>query len=172
MYSWRFRFKNYQDFREQKGGIPREISKISDTDQLWLLIDKVHHKRMLVKQRELRQYNIPIRHLRLLSIIQNLGSMATISEISKKVERTASVVDKQTINMEKYGLVKRVHVQPRSRLLRIELTEKGMALTKINGKSQAMHEILSVLDAKEQHRLHSFLDKLLVKLNEYTVDQR
>jgi hypothetical protein len=22
MYSWRFRFKNYQDFREQKGGIP------------------------------------------------------------------------------------------------------------------------------------------------------
>jgi DNA-binding MarR family transcriptional regulator len=72
--------------------------------------------------------------------------------------------------MEKYGLVKRVHFQPRSRLLRIELTEKGLALTKIDGKSKAMREIMAVLDAKEQHQLHSLLTKLLVRLNEYTIE--
>src|SRR5208283_1167580 len=103
------------------------LSLDDDVDQLWQLIGKVHHKRMLVKQRELKPYNIPIRHLRLLAVIQDLGSMATLLEIAKKVERSVSVVDQQTINMEKYGLVKRVHVQPRARLLRTELTEKGLA---------------------------------------------
>jgi DNA-binding MarR family transcriptional regulator len=142
-----------------------------DIDQLWQLIGKVHHKRMLVKQRELRPYNIPIRHLRLLAIIQDLGSMATLLEIAQKVERSVSVVDQQTINMEKYGLVKRIHVQPRSRLLRIELTEKGLALTKITGKSKSMREIMSILDTKEQHHLRSLLNKLLVKLNKYIVEQ-
>ena len=43
----------------------------NDVDQLWLLIGKVHHKRMLVKQRELKPYDIPIRHLRLLATIQD-----------------------------------------------------------------------------------------------------
>jgi DNA-binding MarR family transcriptional regulator len=142
----------------------------NDVDQLWLLIGKVHHKRLLVKQRELKPLDIPIRQLRLLSIIQDLGSKATLLAIAKKVERNVSVVSQQTINMEKYGLVKRVHFQPRSRLLRIELTEKGLALTKIDGKSKAMREIMAVLDAKEQHQLHSLLTKLLVRLNEYTIE--
>jgi DNA-binding MarR family transcriptional regulator len=142
----------------------------NDVDQLWLLIGKVHHKRMLVKQRELKPYDIPIRHLRLLATIQELGSKATLLAIAKKVERKVSVISQQTMNMEKYGLVKRVHVQPRSRLLTIELTEKGLASTKINGKSKAMREIMEVLDGKEQHQLHSLLNKLLVKLNKYTIE--
>jgi DNA-binding MarR family transcriptional regulator len=126
---------------------------------------------MLVKERELRPYDIPILHLRLLAIIQDMVSKATLHAIAKKVERSVSVIDLQTINMEKYGLVKKIQDHPRSRLLRIELTEKGLALTKINGKSKAMREIMSILGAKEQHQLHSLLNKLLVKLNKYTVEQ-
>jgi DNA-binding MarR family transcriptional regulator len=106
----------------------------------------------------------------LLATIQELGSKATLLAIAKKVERKVSVISQQTMNMEKYGLVKRVHVQPRSRLLTIELTEKGLASTKINGKSKAMREIMEVLDGKEQHQLHSLLNKLLVKLNKYTIE--
>jgi hypothetical protein len=64
----------------------------NDVDQLWLLIGKVHHKRLLVKQRELKPLDIPIRQLRLLSIIQDLGSKATLLAIAKKVERNVSVV--------------------------------------------------------------------------------
>jgi molybdenum cofactor biosynthesis enzyme MoaA len=50
------------------------VSKNTDADQLWLLLGKIHHKRMLVRQRELSPYNITTRELRLLSIIQELRS--------------------------------------------------------------------------------------------------
>ena len=142
-------------------------SKSIDADQLWVLLGKIHHKRMLVRQRELNPYNITTRELRLLSIIHELGSKATLSTIAKKVERAVAVICDQTIDMEKYGLIKRVKDNPRSRLLRMELTKKGLDSIKINRKAKAMEEIMSVLDVKERHQLRSLLDKLLVKLNEY-----
>ena len=142
-------------------------SKSSDADQLWVLLGKIHHKRMLVRQRELSPYNITTRELRLLSIIQELRSKATLFAIAGKVERTVSVISDQTMDMEKYGLIKRIKDNPRSRILRMELTEKGFDSIKINRKAKAMEEIMSILDAKERRQLHSLLDKLLVKLDEY-----
>jgi DNA-binding MarR family transcriptional regulator len=70
--------------------------------------------------------------------------------------------------MEKDGLIKRFRDIPKSRLLRIELTEKGLDLIKIDGKSKAMDEIMSVLNAAERRQLHSLLNKILSKLNEYS----
>jgi len=87
-------------------------SKSTDADQLWLLLGKIHHKRMLVRQRELSPYNITTRELRLLSIIHELGSQATISAIAGKVERAVAVICDQTRDMEKYGLIKRVKDNP------------------------------------------------------------
>jgi DNA-binding MarR family transcriptional regulator len=124
---------------------------------------------MLVRQRELSPYNIPTRQLRMLSIIHDLGTKATLSAIAEKVERKVSVISQQTQNMEKYGLIKRVKETPRSRLLKIELTAKGLSMTKIDQKSKAMDEIMSVLNEEERHRLHSLLDRLLIKLNEYSI---
>ena len=144
-------------------------AKESNSDQLWLLLGKIHHKRMLVRQRELSPYNIPTRQLRMLSIIHDLGTKATLSAIAEKVERKVSVISQQTQNMEKYGLIKRVKETPRSRLLKIELTAKGPSMTKIDQKSKAMDEIMSVLNEEERHRLHSLLDRLLIKLNEYSI---
>jgi hypothetical protein len=40
-------------------------SKSTDGDQLWLSIGKIHHKIMLVRQRELGPHNITTRELRL-----------------------------------------------------------------------------------------------------------
>jgi DNA-binding MarR family transcriptional regulator len=145
-------------------------SKSTDADQLWLLLGKIHHKIMLVRQRELGPHNITTRELRLLSIIHELGSKATISAIVGKVERTVSVIDHQTISMEKYGLLKRIRDNPKTRLLRLELTEKGLDSIKINQKAKAMQDIMSVLDVKQRRQLRSLLDKLLVKLNEYPSD--
>jgi DNA-binding MarR family transcriptional regulator len=162
--------------RRRKNEKSASVKKVSgslnddNVDQLWLLIGKVHHKRMLVRQRELGPYSIPFRHLRMLSIIQDLGSKATLLAIARKVERKVSVISGQTINMEKYGLINRVQVNPRSRLLRIELTKKGRDLIKINGKSKAMHEIMSVLNAKERQHLYTILNKILIKLEEYPSD--
>jgi DNA-binding MarR family transcriptional regulator len=143
------------------------VSKNTDADQLWLLLGKIHHKRMLVRQRELSPYNITTRELRLLSIIQELRSKATLSAIAGKVERAVTVICGQTMDMEKYGLIKRVKDNPRSRLLRMELTKKGLDSIKINRKAKTMEEIMSVLNAEERRQLHSLFDKLLIKLNEY-----
>jgi DNA-binding MarR family transcriptional regulator len=145
------------------------VAKESNSDQLWLLLGKIHHKRMLVRQRELSPYNIPTRQLRMLSIIHDLGTKATLSAIAEKVERKVSVISQQTQNMEKYGLIKRVKETPRSRLLKIELTPKGLNMIKIDRKSKAMDEIMSVLNEEERKRLHSLLERLLIKLNEYSV---
>ena len=144
-------------------------AKESNSDQLWLLLGKIHHKRMLVRQRELSPYNIPTRQLRMLSIIHDLGTKATLSAIAEKVERKVSVISQQTQNMEKYGLIKRVKDTPRSRLLKIELTAKGLNMIKIDRKSKAMEEIMSVLNTEERNQLHSLLDRLLIKLNEYSI---
>ena len=146
------------------------ISNNKDVDQLWLLLGKIHHKRMLVRQRELSPYNIPTRQLRMLSIIHELGAKATLSAIAEKVERKVSVISQQTQNMEKYGLIKRVKETPRSRLLKIELTPKGLSMIKIDRKSKAMEEIMSVLNTEERNELRSLLDRLLQKLNEYSTD--
>jgi DNA-binding MarR family transcriptional regulator len=146
------------------------VSKNTDADQLWLLLGKIHHKRMLVRQRELSPYNITTRELRLLSIIQELRSKATLFAIAGKVERSVTVICSQTMDMEKYGLIKRVKDNPKSRLLRMELTKKGLDSIKINRKAKAMEEIMAVLNAEERRQLHSLFDKLLIKLYEYPSD--
>jgi DNA-binding MarR family transcriptional regulator len=137
---------------------------------LWLLIGKIHHKRILVRQRELIPYNIPTRQLHILGIIHDLGPRATIAEIAKKVERKVDVVSRQTVSMEKDGLIKRIKDKPKTRLLRLELTEKGLDLVRIKDKSKAMDEIISVLNVEERQQLKTLLSKILIKLNEYPSD--
>jgi len=61
---------------------------------------------VLVRQRELSKYHIPTRQLYILKLIQELGEQATLSEIAKKVERKIDVISRQTVMMEKDGLIK------------------------------------------------------------------
>ena len=91
---------------------------------LWLLTGRVSHEVTLVRQKELRQFHIPVRQLYVLHNIQALGSKATISEVAKRVERKYHVVAKQVINMEKDGLIKRIKNTPKSNLLRLKLAQK------------------------------------------------
>ena len=134
---------------------------------LWLLMGKIHHKRILLRQRELNEYNIPTRQLYMLQAIRDLGSKTTISEIAKTVEREVESISRQMVSMEKDGLIKRTRVSPKSRLLKIELTEKGSQLAKISGKSKAMDKIISVLNTEEQQKLYSLLYRMLIAINEY-----
>jgi DNA-binding MarR family transcriptional regulator len=134
---------------------------------LWLLMGKIHHKRMLLRQKELKEYNIPTRQLYMLQLIRDLGLKTTISEIAKTVEREVESISRQLVSMEKDGLIKRTRVSPKSRLLKIELTEKGIKLAKISGKSKAMDKIISVLNTEEQQKLYSLLNRMLIAINEY-----
>ena len=112
---------------------------------LWHLIGTVHHSLLWARQKELNQYHIPQRQAYILGIIQSLGSKATIFEVAKKVERRSDVISRQAVKMENDGLIKRIKDTPKSSLLRIELTEKGLEMLKISKQSKSVDAIFSPL---------------------------
>ena len=147
-----------------------EKQTLFSNHDLWLLMGKIHHKRILLRQNELRDYNIPTRQLYMLHLIRDLGSKTTISEIAKTVERKVDVISRQLANMEREGLIKRTKATPKSRLLKIELTDKGRDLAKISGKSKIMDKIISVLNTEERQQLYSLLNRMLTEINKYPSD--
>jgi DNA-binding MarR family transcriptional regulator len=139
--------------------------------KMWMLIGDLHHKMFWLRQKELSQYGITTRQLLILRVIEDLGSKATISTVAKAVNRKIDVISRQTVMLEKDGLIKRTKYRPKSRLLIFKLTEKSLELLKIAKQSNAMREVLSVLAKDERQQLESLLNRLSQKLNEYTYNQ-
>ena len=135
--------------------------------QLWLLIGKVNYSIFLARQRELNRYHIPVRQLHVLRAIHDLGSKATLSEVAGRVERETHWISRQAISMEKDGLIKRIQDTPKSRLLRLELTEKGLEMVKLVRQSEAIDAILSFLNKEDRQQIKSVLNRILVKVKEY-----
>jgi DNA-binding MarR family transcriptional regulator len=139
--------------------------------KVWIAIGDLHHKMFWLRQKELSQYNISARQLHILEVIENLGSKATISTVAKVVNRKIDVISRQTMMLEKSGLIERTKDRPGSRLLKIKLTEKSQELLKIAKHSKGMHEVLVVLTRKERQQFDSVLNRLLINLNEITSNQ-
>ena len=139
--------------------------------KLWLLFSSIHHKMVALREKELYPYNITTSQLRLLRIIESLGSKAILSEVAKIVERKLDVISRQATMMEKDGIITRIRDKPKSRLLRLELTEKGKELLRTIHSSQGMNEVLSVLSKKERQQMSSALEKVLTKLNKYPSEE-
>jgi DNA-binding MarR family transcriptional regulator len=139
--------------------------------KVWIAIGDLHHKMFWLRQKELSQYNISARQLHILEVIENLGSKATISTVAKVVNRKIDVISRQTMMLEKSGLIERTKDRPGSRLLTFKLTEKSLELLKIAKHSDAMREVLAVLNKEERKHLEVILNRLSCKLNEYTSNQ-
>jgi DNA-binding MarR family transcriptional regulator len=134
---------------------------------LWLLIGKVNHLIMLIRQRELNQYHIPVQQTHVLRTIKALGENATLAELAKEVEREIHVISRQAVSMEKEGLIKRVKKSPKSKLLILELTEKGLEMARVSRQSEAIDAIFSSLSAEQRQQLESILNAISVKVAEY-----
>jgi hypothetical protein len=130
---------------------------------LWLLIGKANHVLLLKRRRELIQYEVPPGQLHILRAISILSPMATISGVAKELDRGIHVISRQTVSMEKYGLIKRIKTTPRSNLLKLELTDKGRDLIKISGQSESIDAILSSLTRQERQQMESILKKIIDK---------
>ena len=139
--------------------------------KVWIAIGDLHHKMFWLRQKELSQYNISARQLHILEVIENLGSKATISTVAKVVNRKIDVISRQTMMWEKSGLIERTKDRPGSRLLKIKLTEKSQELLKIAKHSDAMREVLAVLNKEERKHLEVILNRLSCKFNEHTYNQ-
>jgi DNA-binding MarR family transcriptional regulator len=139
--------------------------------KIWIEIGDLHHKMFWLRQKELSQYNISARQLHILEVIENLGSKATISTVAKVVNRKIDVISRQTMMLEKSGLIERTKDRPGSRLLTFKLTEKSLELLKIAKHSDAMREVLAVLNKEERKHLEVILNRLSCKFNEHTYNQ-
>jgi DNA-binding MarR family transcriptional regulator len=138
--------------------------------KLLLLFTSIHHKMVALREKELNPYNISTSQLRLLRIIESLGAKAILSAVAKIAERKIDVISRQAATMENDGLITRI-TKPKSRLLRLELTEKGKELLKAIHSSQGLNEVLSVLSEKEREQMSSALKRILTKLNKYSAEK-
>jgi DNA-binding MarR family transcriptional regulator len=147
----------------------KRISSILNYD-IWLLIAEIHHDVLLVRQHELRPYGTTPQQLQLLRAIQALGVNARISEIAKKVERKVDVISRQSAILEYDGLIKREKDKPKSKILKLELTEKGREMLRISGESKSLDAIWSFLTEKKRQKIYSELNEMLRRLKEYSPD--
>ena len=130
---------------------------------LWLLLGKANHLLLLKRRKELIQYEVPPGQLHILRAISILSPMATISGVANELDREVHVISRQTVSMEKYGLIKRIKSTPRSNLLTLELTDKGLSLVEISGHSESIEMILSSLTKQERQQMELILNKIIAK---------
>ena len=136
---------------------------------LWHLITKVNHLLMLAREKELKQdgFAIPVRQAYILRVIEDLGPQTTLIELANKAERRIDVISRQTVKMENDGLIKRIKDKPKSNLLRVKLTKKGLAVSKVSRKSKLINAIFSSFSEEELRKLESMLNTILIKLEEH-----
>jgi len=131
---------------------------------LWMSLVKVHHSLFFLRQKELSPSHIAAQQLQVLRVIQNLGDEATLAAIALKVERKLDVISRQAVRMEIDGLIKRTKNSPKTRLLKIELTPKGVEMLKISRESESINAAFSVLTAEERNLMYLSLNKVLSRL--------
>ena len=130
---------------------------------LWTLIGRLNHTIVQLRQKELSPYQIPVRQLYVLRTIRALGANATLSEVARQVERETHVISKQAIRMEKDGLIKRIKNTPKSNLLKLELTEKGLEMAQMSVESKSLKTLFSTLSGEERRQFESILKKILTR---------
>jgi DNA-binding MarR family transcriptional regulator len=136
--------------------------------ELWQLIGKVSHSILLSRQKELDKHNIPSSQAYVLRVVHELFSKATIHEVAKIIERRDSVIARQTVCLEKDGLIKRIKDNPRSNLFRLELTQKGLDMAEASSQSKVLDTIFLFLSKEDRNKLISILNRILINLDEYT----
>jgi DNA-binding MarR family transcriptional regulator len=125
------------------------------------LIGKARHLMFLARQRELTPYNILPTQAYILFLLYNLGHKVTLAELSKHTIRKMGTLSIQMTRMEKDGLVNKLRDNPRSVLLKYELTKKGIAAYKISNKMESEIAIMSVLSEEERQQFIAILQKVI-----------
>ena len=111
----------------------------------------------------MNKHRIPIRQFQVLRTIQDLGSKATLVKVAKLVEREVHVISRQTVLMEKDGLIKRNRITPKSNLLKLELTEKGLKMINAGKPSKSIDTIFSFLTEDDRQQMISILNRMIIE---------
>jgi DNA-binding MarR family transcriptional regulator len=148
----------------------KNVSRSEPNFTLWGLIGEVNHSILLIRQKELNQYQIPVRQYELLRAIQALGSNVTLTRVAKLAQREVHVVSRQTIGMEKDGLITRTKNVHKSTLLTLKITDKGNDIIKTARHSKSINSIFSILTTQEREQMESILGRISVETKKYNND--
>ena len=128
-----------------------------------LLLGKARHLLVRARQKELAPFHISPRQATVLTVIDDLGDKANLTELAEHTDRNINTLSIQITRMENDGLVKKVREEPKSNKLRFELTEKGLEACQEVKKINSLTEIMSALTEKERQQLISLLEKIINK---------
>src|SRR5208283_760805 len=140
----------------------RNATLSKSIDDLWYLLSQVNHKVMILRQKELTKYDIPVRQTIVLFAIQTLGPKASLTNVAERVERSLHSVSRQVLRMENDGLITRSKIKPKSNQLTLELTKKGLEKLKVARKAKSVSAILSFLTEEDRQQMISILKEILV----------
>ena len=91
-----------------------------------------------------------------------------MSNIATMVERKIDVISRQTVRLEKDGLIKRIKDKPKSRQLRIELTKKGLEMMNISNGSKYIDMKFAFLTEEDRRQVSSILRRINDSIKEKT----
>src|SRR5579864_1529149 len=119
--------------------------------------------------RQLRNLSHPVRRAEmtpeqywLLRLLHRSGSL-NISELANELGIAISSATVSCKRLEKAGLLTRERQSDDERVVRVALTEQGLAQIDAwrQRKREALTRMLNVLDAQEQHTLQSLIERVL-----------
>ncbi|MBA4251785.1 MAG: MarR family transcriptional regulator [Chlorobiaceae bacterium] len=141
--------------------------KISTALSMWVKLSRAYHTFSKKAVEDIRKYNLTEPQFSVLESLGHLGPMP-IGKLCSKQLVTGGNMTLVVDNLEKEGLVKRVHSTTDRRTIVVQITEKGKTLFDqiFIQHAKRMTEIASVLSEKEQNELARLLKKLGTSITE------
>jgi DNA-binding MarR family transcriptional regulator len=127
------------------------------------LLSKSRYFMTKVRKKELAPYQISAREVFIIDIMMTLNNKTTLAELAKHANRGIGTISVQLTKMEHDGFIKRVRDNPKSTLLKFELTEKGLEIYNTCKKLKGLKTIMSVLSEEELELFINMLEKITKK---------
>ena len=117
--------------------------------------------------KHLDQHGVTSSQFAVLEALYHVGPMC-LSDLARKILRTSGNLTMVVDNLEKSGMVKRVHSAKDRRYISVEITDKGRTfIAKVFPEHAAqVAEVMSRLTAEEQDKLRELCRKLGVGAEE------
>jgi len=132
-----------------------------------LLMGRARHAMLNARQKEVSPYHISPQQAYLLFILHNVGHKTTLPELVKYSRKNINTLSKELTMMAKDGLIQKTHETPKSTILTIHLTAKGLEIYDNTKKLKSDKAMLSALSEEERQRLISMLNKIINGARDY-----
>ena len=132
-----------------------------------LLMGRARHAMVNARQKEVSPYHISPQQAYLLLLLHSVGNKTTLPELVRYTRKSINTISAELTKMAKDGLVRKTHETPKSTMLTIQLTAKGLEIYENTKKLKSDKAIMSALSEEERQRLISMLNKVINGARDY-----